>query len=133
MTTHEHVPVNRSMAWSAVLYCIESSPATTIRWLGLASGAHCRGCVTGGTQAAGIRSAFRPCQCIYFVSLHPCTELARINSCDLDSKLRFQAEDHVYFYDGKRVGCSVACLHLQKCEHTIDMAGTMNTSEKGFR
>lgn len=66
-------------------------------------------------------------------SLHPCTELARINSCDLDSKLRFQAEDHVYFYDGKRVGCSVACLHLQKCEHTIDMAGTMNTSEKGFR
>ena len=122
MTTHEHVPVNRSMAWSAVLYCIESSPATTIRWLGLAS----------GTQAAGIRSALRPCQCIYFVS-PPCTELARINSCDLDSKLRFQAEDHVYFYDGKRVGCSVACLHLQKCEHTIDMAGTMNTSEKGFR
>ena len=33
-------------------------------------------------------------------ALHPCTELALINSSELDSRLRFQSGDHICFYDG---------------------------------
>ena len=40
-------------------------------------------------------------------SLSPCAELACVNSCPLDARLRFESDGHRYFFDGNAVSCSV--------------------------
>ena len=44
-------------------------------------------------------------------TLRPRTELACINSCDLDKHLKFQSDGHVYFFKDAKVGCSAAKQH----------------------
>ena len=44
-------------------------------------------------------------------TLRPCTELASINSCDLDKHLKFQSDGHVYIYKDAKVGCIAAKQH----------------------
>ena len=46
--------------------------------------------------------------------LQPCTDMASINSCQLDKHLQFQSEGHMYFYKGVQVGCSVTKQHQAK-------------------
>jgi hypothetical protein len=44
--------------------------------------------------------------------LKPCDELAKIHAATQDASLSFEADSHVYTFQGKRIGLSVTWLHI---------------------